>query len=122
MGSPGRAGADRDAPLWRGNPYEKLKELTRGKGISASALQDFIDGLEIPEAAKAELRQLTPAGYIGNAPSRPVGSEAAFFFTPGLAGRFSLREVCMNPDQPLQLLGGLTAVNSSATTGSRNPC
>lgn len=49
------------------NPYEKLKELTRGKGISASALQDFIDGLEIPEAAKAELRQLTPAGYIGNA-------------------------------------------------------
>ncbi|WP_295461088.1 adenylosuccinate lyase [uncultured Pseudomonas sp.] len=49
------------------NPYEKLKELTRGKGISASALQTFIDGLEIPEAAKAELRQLTPAGYIGNA-------------------------------------------------------
>lgn len=49
------------------NPYEKLKELTRGKGISASALQDFIDGLEIPEAAKAELRQLTPAGYIGSA-------------------------------------------------------
>ena len=41
--------------------------MNGGKGISASALQDFIDGLEIPEAAKAELRQLTPAGYIGNA-------------------------------------------------------
>jgi adenylosuccinate lyase len=49
------------------NPYEKLKELTRGKGISPEALLTFIDGLEMPEAAKAELKQLTPASYIGNA-------------------------------------------------------
>ncbi|WP_217473857.1 adenylosuccinate lyase [Stutzerimonas stutzeri] len=49
------------------NPYEKLKELTRGKGISPEALQTFIDGLEIPAEAKAALRQMTPAGYIGNA-------------------------------------------------------
>ena len=49
------------------NPYEKLKELTRGKGISPDALQVFIDGLDIPAEAKAELRQLTPAGYVGNA-------------------------------------------------------
>ncbi|MFW9605188.1 MAG: adenylosuccinate lyase [Pseudomonas sp.] len=49
------------------NAYEKLKELTRGKGISAEALQQFIDTLEIPEKAKAELRALTPAKYIGNA-------------------------------------------------------
>lgn len=49
------------------NPYEKLKELTRGKGISPEALQAFIDGLEIPAEAKAALRQMTPAGYIGNA-------------------------------------------------------
>jgi len=49
------------------NPYEKLKELTRGKGISASALQTFIDTLELPDTAKAELRALTPANYIGNA-------------------------------------------------------
>lgn len=49
------------------NPYEKLKELTRGKGISPEALLSFIDGLEMPEAAKAELKQLTPASYIGNA-------------------------------------------------------
>ena len=50
-----------------GNAYEKLKELTRGKGISAQALAEFIETLEIPEQAKAELRQLTPANYIGNA-------------------------------------------------------
>lgn len=49
------------------NAYEKLKDLTRGKGITPEALQAFIDGLEIPEQAKAELRQLTPASYIGNA-------------------------------------------------------
>ncbi len=48
LGSPRRAGADRDASLWRGKPYEKLKELTRGKGISAEALQTFIEELAIP--------------------------------------------------------------------------
>ena len=49
------------------NPYEKLKELTRGKGISPEALLAFIDGLDMPAAAKEELKQLTPARYIGNA-------------------------------------------------------
>ncbi|MES2821436.1 MAG: adenylosuccinate lyase [Pseudomonadota bacterium] len=49
------------------NAYEKLKELTRGKGISAEALQTFIDGLVIPAEAKVQLRALTPAGYAGNA-------------------------------------------------------
>nr|WP_298140728.1 adenylosuccinate lyase [uncultured Pseudomonas sp.] len=49
------------------NPYEKLKELTRGKGISPEALQSFIDGLDMPAPAKAELKLLTPASYIGNA-------------------------------------------------------
>ncbi|WP_339512025.1 adenylosuccinate lyase [Pseudomonas sp. RL_15y_Pfl2_60] len=49
------------------NPYEKLKELTRGKGITPEALMDFIDGLDMPIEAKAELKLLTPANYIGNA-------------------------------------------------------
>ena len=48
-------------------PYEKLKELTRGKGIDAESLRTFIDGLDIPADAKQRLRALTPAGYIGNA-------------------------------------------------------
>ena len=48
-------------------PYEKLKELTRGKGISAESLAAFIDGLDIPDAAKQELAKLSPATYIGNA-------------------------------------------------------
>ena len=48
-------------------PYEKLKALTRGKGITQSALQEFIATLEIPEAAKKDLLALTPRSYLGNA-------------------------------------------------------
>ena len=47
--------------------YEKLKELTRGKGITPEAMQAFVDSLEIPQEAKRELKALTPASYIGNA-------------------------------------------------------
>ena len=46
-------------------PYEKLKELTRGKGISAQRLQDFIQTLAIPDREKQRLLTLTPANYIG---------------------------------------------------------
>ncbi|HWR87589.1 MAG TPA: adenylosuccinate lyase [Acidiferrobacterales bacterium] len=50
------------------NPYEKLKELTRGKsGITRESLQAFIRKLAIPEDAKARLLALTPASYPGNA-------------------------------------------------------
>lgn len=49
------------------SPYEKLKALTRGQGITKAALLEFVDTLDIPESAKAELRELTPANYIGNA-------------------------------------------------------
>ncbi|MEH6468165.1 MAG: adenylosuccinate lyase [Porticoccus sp.] len=48
-------------------PYEKLKALTRGQGITKEALLNFVETLDIPEEAKAELRALTPASYIGNA-------------------------------------------------------
>ena len=48
-------------------PYEKLKALTRGRRIDAAALQAFIDTLPIPASARAALRELTPASYIGNA-------------------------------------------------------
>ena len=48
-------------------PYEKLKELTRGHAMTKETLQNFIATLEIPEQAKAELLELTPHSYIGNA-------------------------------------------------------
>ncbi len=47
------------------NPYEQLKELTRGKGISKDALRDFITALAIPQDAKTLLLQMTPSNYIG---------------------------------------------------------
>ena len=48
-------------------PYEKLKELTRGKAIDKASVQSFIKGLDIPEEAKALLLKLTPRTYLGNA-------------------------------------------------------
>ncbi len=47
------------------NPYEQLKELTRGKGISRDALREFINGLAIPQSAKDQLLVMTPASYVG---------------------------------------------------------
>jgi adenylosuccinate lyase len=47
------------------NPYEQLKELTRGKGISKDGLREFIEKLAIPQEAKDHLLAMTPANYIG---------------------------------------------------------
>jgi adenylosuccinate lyase len=50
------------------NPYEQLKELTRGKGgINKASLHAFISGLNIPAEAKKALLEMTPASYIGKA-------------------------------------------------------
>ncbi|CNB64293.1 adenylosuccinate lyase [Yersinia enterocolitica] len=48
-------------------PYEKLKELTRGKRVDAAGMQAFIDSLALPEAEKTRLKAMTPANYIGRA-------------------------------------------------------
>jgi adenylosuccinate lyase len=48
-------------------PYEKLKELTRGQKVTKETMQAFVDSLEIPTEAKQALRELTPGTYIGNA-------------------------------------------------------
>ena len=50
------------------NPYEKLKDLTRGKGgITPEVLASFIRDLDIPDEAKQQLLDLTPASYVGKA-------------------------------------------------------
>jgi adenylosuccinate lyase len=48
-------------------PYEKLKELTRGQRVDRDTLRAFIRALPIPEPAKQRLLDLTPAAYTGNA-------------------------------------------------------
>ena len=50
-------------------PYEKLKNLTRGKRISYADMQAFIDSLDLPETVKTQLKNLTPQTYTGNAAS-----------------------------------------------------
>ncbi|KAG5152916.1 hypothetical protein JHK84_029388 [Glycine max] len=48
-------------------PYEKLKELTRGRAVTQKSIRDFIEGLYIPEEAKMNLLKLTPDTYVGAA-------------------------------------------------------
>ena len=47
--------------------YEQLKQLTRGQRVDQARMAEFIEGLALPQAAKARLLAMTPASYIGNA-------------------------------------------------------
>ena len=47
------------------NPYERLKELTRGKAITRESIHQFIATLEIPAAEKERLLAMTPGSYTG---------------------------------------------------------
>jgi adenylosuccinate lyase len=49
------------------NPYEKLKEFTRGQRVDKKAIHAFISQLDLPDEAKVRLLELTPATYVGNA-------------------------------------------------------
>jgi adenylosuccinate lyase len=48
-------------------PYEKLKELTRGRAITRATLHEFIRTLEIPDQARQSLLAMTPSTYVGKA-------------------------------------------------------
>ena len=54
-------------------PYEKLKELTRGKRMDRASMHVFIDTLDIPVSEKQRLKQLTPKSYTGNAAAQAAG-------------------------------------------------
>ena len=47
------------------HPYERLKELTRGRRVDAQIMQEFVKALPLPEKDKARLLKLTPAKYTG---------------------------------------------------------
>jgi len=49
------------------NPYEKLKEMTRGTKVDQQSIQKFIGTLDIPEQAKQQLLKMTPMSYTGDA-------------------------------------------------------
>ncbi len=51
------------------NPYERLKDLTRGRRVDGPAMREFIGGLGLPADVRDRLVALTPAGYIGLAPA-----------------------------------------------------
>ena len=49
------------------NPYERLKELTRGRRVTAEIMKEFVEGLELPAEDKERLLKMTPASYVGMA-------------------------------------------------------
>jgi len=49
-------------------PYERLKELTRGRRISEADLREFVRGLGLPNTVEDRFLRLTPATYVGLAP------------------------------------------------------
>ena len=49
------------------NPYERLKELTRGRRVTAEIMKEFVGNLELPEADKKRLMEMSPASYVGMA-------------------------------------------------------
>ena len=51
------------------SPYERLKELTRGKRVDGDAMREFITSLGLPEKERERLLALTPATYVGLASS-----------------------------------------------------
>ena len=58
-------------------PYEKLKELTRGRAITKESIREFIEGLELPNEANTGLLELTPHSYVGAAAELARNCEAA---------------------------------------------
>ena len=48
-------------------PYEQLKRLTRGQKVGREAIREFVSSLELPEAEKQRLLEMTPGSYVGNA-------------------------------------------------------
>ena len=62
-------------------PYERLKALTRGRRVDAAAMRAFIEGLDLPEQARARLLALAPATYTG------LASELARLAAEKRAGR-----------------------------------
>lgn len=48
-------------------PYEKLKELTRGKEVTRESIKEFLKGLDLPKEPKIKLIELTPLSYVGAA-------------------------------------------------------
>jgi adenylosuccinate lyase len=57
------------------NPYEQLKDLTRGRGISRDAMQSFIGSLDLPTDEKQRLLAMTPESYIGAAARLAVATD-----------------------------------------------
>ena len=58
-------------------PYEKLKELTRGRAVNEESIREFIKSLDLPAEAKSQLFKLTPHTYVGAAAALALAVDEA---------------------------------------------
>lgn len=65
-------------------PYEKLKELTRGRAVTEESIRAFIEELELPKEAKSNLLKLTPHTYVGAAIELARGVDTAVKIVNGM--------------------------------------
>ena len=54
-------------------PYEQLSKLTRGRRVTLAELREFIDGLDLKQPVKDELKKLSPLNYTGLAAKLALG-------------------------------------------------
>ncbi|KAJ6797463.1 Uncharacterized protein M6B38_217355 [Iris pallida] len=64
-------------------PYEKLKELTRGRAVNKESIQEFIESLDLPEEARQILLELSPQSYTGEAENLAKSVDAHVDLTTG---------------------------------------
>src|SRR5690606_16926668 len=98
------------------NPYEQLKALTRGHGISEASMREFIAGLDLPEDAKQRLLALTPGRYTGLAATLAGEAWAPW---PG-GGRASRRAACRSRSTPRAIHRWACPRRTSCATTGRN--
>lgn len=64
-------------------PYEKLKELTRGRTVTKESIRRFIEDLDLPEEPRSVLLNLTPHSYIGEAENLAKSIDSVVDFASG---------------------------------------
>ena len=116
------------------NPYERLKELTRGRRITGEDLREFVAGLGLPDDVAERLSAMTPATYVGRLPRSSTTSTSTCRREPRRqqrvgARRYAAAAPCRarltaapaSPPRPPHRRAGPRAMRTWASTGSALP-
>ncbi|KAI8017515.1 Adenylosuccinate lyase [Camellia lanceoleosa] len=107
-------------------PYEKLKELTRGRAVARESIREFIEGLELPTKAKANLLELTPHTYVWNWADvnlKNNGGRTALHYASS-KGWLKIAEILLSHGASINLKDkvGCTPLHRATSTGNSELC